>query len=272
MALRIVRICTKTETRDLRLKELKELLLSRGYRAGLINNAINKAKQISRTEALIKKMNQDNERRPVFVIQYDPRLPSITSIVRRHWRTMASQDPYLKETFPQPPLVAYKVAPNLRAKLVRSKVPPTPAPRPSRVVPGMKKCAKNKCPSCPYVQPGKTFKATATNFTVQLNTKMDCDTRNLCYAITCSVANCKQQYIGQTHRSLKERFREHLRYVDIDREATGKHFNLPGHSKSDMTVTVLEKVHSRDVWLREEKESDFIRNCNSFYKGMNKKI
>ena len=101
---------------------------------------------------------------------------------------------------------------------------------------------------------------------------MDCDTRNLCYAITCSVANCKQQYIGQTHRSLKERFREHLRYVDIDREATGKHFNLPGHSKSDMTVTVLEKVHSRDVWLREEKESEFIRNCNSFYKGMNKKI
>ena len=57
-----------------------------------------------------------------------------------------------------------------------------------------------------------------------------------------------------------------------NREATGRHFNLPGHMKSDMAVTVLEKVHSRDVWLREEKESELIRNCNSYYKGMNRKI
>ena len=106
----------------------------------------------------------------------------------------------------------------------------------------------------------------------RLTTKMECNTRNLCYAITCSVANCKQQHIGQTNRSLRERFREHLSYVENDREATGRHFNPPGHMKSDMTVTVLEKVQSRDVWLKEEKESEFIRNCNSFYKGMKRKI
>ena len=82
------------------------------------------------------------------------------------------------------------------------------------------------------------------------------------------VANCREQYIGQTHRSLKERFSEHLRYVDKNSEATGKHFKLPGHSKSDMSVTILEKVHRRDVWVREEKESEFIRNFKSFYKGI----
>jgi hypothetical protein len=47
--------------------------------------------------------------------------------------------------------------------------------------------------------------------------------------------------------------------VDNDREAIGRQFNLPGHMKSDMTVTVLEKVHSRDVWQREEKEYEFIK-------------
>ena len=31
------------------------------------------------------------------------------------------QDPKLKETFPFPPLIAYKVAPNLRSNLVRAK-------------------------------------------------------------------------------------------------------------------------------------------------------
>ena len=37
---------------------------------------------------------------------------------------MTSQDQKLKEVFPEPPLVAYKVAPNHRNKLVRAKVPP----------------------------------------------------------------------------------------------------------------------------------------------------
>ena len=82
---------------------------------------------------------------------------------------------------------------------------------------------------------------------------------------------CAQQYIGQMSKSLKERFSQHLGYVDRNVEATGKHFNLPGHSKSDMGVTVLEKIHSRNVWFREELESTHIRKANSFYKGINLK-
>ena len=48
-----------------------------------------------------------------------------------------------------------------------------------------------------------------------------------------------------------------------------RHFNLPGNSKWDMKATVLEKVHDRVVWVREERESLFIRNSNTYYKGMN---
>ena len=106
---------------------------------------------------------QNKKKRPVFVVQYDPRMPSITNIVMKHWRSMVTVDPNMKETFPEPPLVAYKVAPNLRAKLVRAKVPPKPT-RKRRMMPGMKKCGKQNCPTCPYVQPGRTFKATATSY------------------------------------------------------------------------------------------------------------
>ena len=63
-----------------------------------------------------------------------------------------------------------------------------------------------------------------------------------------------------------------LSYVDINIEATGKHYNLPGHSKWDMKVTVLEKIHSRDLWMREEREHELIRKCNTFYKGINRQI
>ena len=271
LALRIVRICTNPDNRDIRLKELKELLLSRDYKASVVNTAIERARSVSREDALKKTEKTTNNQRPVFVIQYDPRLPSITSIVKKHWRTMTSLDPQLKETFPLPPLVAYKVPPNLKSKLVRARVPKQPAARPRRLVPGMTRCGKANCPACPYIATGKTFSATSTNFKMDLATPMDCSTRNICYAITCSVAHCRQQYIGQSGRSLKERLSEHLNYIDKNVEATGRHFNLPGHSKWDLKATVLEKVHDREVWVREERESLFIRNSNTFYKGINKK-
>ena len=40
-------------------------------------------------------------------------------------------------------------------------------------------------------------------------------------------------------------------YVDNNTEATGREFNLPGHSKWDMKATVIEKVHDWEVWVRE---------------------
>ena len=34
------------------------------------------------------------------------------------------KDPYLAEVFKEPPLIAYKRAPNIRDKIIRAKVPP----------------------------------------------------------------------------------------------------------------------------------------------------
>ena len=69
----------------------------------------------------------------------------------------------------------------------------------------------------------------ATNHKVDLNSELDCDSRN----------------------SKRELFGHHLNYVDKNSEATGRHFNLPGHTKWDMKVTVFKKIHSYDVWVRD---------------------
>ena len=42
------------------------------------------------------------------MVTWDPRLPSLQAIVQKHWRTMASVDPYLQEVYQEPPLVAEK--------------------------------------------------------------------------------------------------------------------------------------------------------------------
>ena len=267
LALRIVRICSNESNRDIRLDELNQLLLSRNYKPGIIRTAIERAKSIPRVEALNRVEKSAVTRRPVFVLHYDPRLPSVTGIVKKHWRTMVSTDPHLKEVFPLPPLVAYKRPPNIKEKLIRAKVPPLAPDRPIRKIPGMKKCTK--CPICPFVQPGKSVKSTSNNTIIDINTSVNCQSQNIIYCISCQ--NCRMQYIGESERSLQHRFSEHKGYATNKHltKATGAHFNLPGHSVSDMKVTILEKVHSMDPLVRKEREELFIRKFNSKYKGMN---
>ena len=50
----------------------------------------------------------------------------------------------------------------------------------------------------------------------------------------------------------------------------GEHFNMPGHSLSNMIVTVLEKVKTIDEMYRKEREKYFIMKFNTYYKGLNR--
>ena len=241
------------------------MLLDRDYKSGIIDAAINRAKAIPRVEALKKVVRPKTTNRPVFVVRFDRRLPSVTQITRRHWRTMIS-DLYLAKVFPEPPLVAYTRPQTIRDKLIRAKVPPAKT-RPRRVIPGMHKCGK--CDICPYVKTEKLVKATYTNEIVHLHKQFDCQTSNLVYIVECT--KCKDQYIGQTGKTLEKRFKNHLGYVANNTQATGQHFNQPGHNSSHMTISVLEKVHQKNRHSREVRESQWIEAFNLKYQGMNKK-
>ena len=158
---------------------------------------------------------------------------------------------------------------DLRAKL------PKPLPsRPKRSKKGMKKCHKKsdfaECPSCPFVNETKVVKSTANNFSVEINTEVDCQTKGIIYCITCK--KCSVQYIGTSKKSLQDRFANHRGYVNNKdfSQPTGRHFNSRGHSISDMSVVIVEKVYKfEDRLLREERESHYIREFNSRVKGLN---
>ena len=53
-------------------------------------------------------------------------------------------------------------------------------------------------------------------------------------------------------------------------KATGYHFNLPGHSIANLTVTILEKVKKHDEQYRKQREKYFIKKFNTYYKGLNR--
>ena len=267
LSLRIVRICSEPEERDANLAVLKDMLLSRDYLPSVINSAVTRALQVSRDVALERVVRNKDYSRPIFALTYDPRYPNIPKIMKSEWRVMTNNDPRLREVFPAPPLVAYRVPANLRVKLIRSKLPPIQT-RTKRQLNGMKKCLR--CPICPFVMEGKAVKSTATTACVEINSAVTCQTSNIIYCITCN--KCKEQYVGTSERTLQKRFSEHRDYVKGEHldKATGWHFNKKGHSVSDMKVSILEKVFSSDETLRLERESHFIKMFNSFYKGINK--
>ena len=196
LALRILRICSNPDKREIRLTELKSYLTDRGYNTDRIEAAFKRVRRVPR-EAALKRVNTKNENtRPVFAITYDPRLPSISSIQARHWRAMVSRDQYLGKVFPSPPLTAFRRQPNIRSHVIRAAVAKAPDRYPKRNQWGVKKCNKNNCTACPFIRE-------ATNITVngaqwRIQKKMNCNSYNVVYAIFSKKDNCKQVYVGHS--------------------------------------------------------------------------
>ena len=156
---------------------------------------------------------------------------------------------------------------NVREFVIRAKVPP-PATRGKRVLPGMKRCGK--CVNCPYVQTGRTVSATHTNYSIDINAQVDCHTSNVIYCINCIHPNCRLQYLGKTDGQLTKRFGKHRRDVEKKEDCSiGRHFNLPGHSVSDMRITIVEKVHNKDPFFLRNREKHFIQMFKTRLKGLN---
>ena len=97
LCLRIVRMCSKPEYREKQFLNLKKLMESRDYSERTINASIARARAMPRHVALRRANRKQEDRRPVFALTYDPRLPAMQSIQAKHWRSMVSQDPYLND-------------------------------------------------------------------------------------------------------------------------------------------------------------------------------
>ena len=143
---RLLRICSKEERFKERLEELKNDLVSRSYHVKIIQQAFDRLKGITRSEALKKVTHEKESKREVLAITYHPCLPGISQMIKKHHGVMINEDPKLKRCFPLPSMVAYKRSQNLANLLVRAKVqkvkdPAGLNPMVSRGASGLVKCA-----------------------------------------------------------------------------------------------------------------------------------
>ena len=267
LSLRIIRICTNPNKRDARLIELKQLLMDRKYNENMVDSAISRARKVPRHIALRKVAKPNTHKRPIFAVTYDPRLPHIPSLIAKHWHSMAHQDSNLASVFKKPHLIACKRARNLKDIMIRAKVPDPLKRYPERKVKGMSKCGTN-CTACPFIMETKNVKIDSKT-TWNLNSDFKCGNSNIVYLLECNIENCKKRYIGESGRELTERLSEHRGYIFNKKlnQATGEHFNLPGHGLQNLKCTVLEQVKKNCILYRKEREKYFIRKFNTYHKG-----
>ena len=138
------------------------MLLDRNYKSSMVDDAFRRARAIPRDKALMRVAKPNHTKRPVYAVSWDPRLPHLQSVQGKHWRTMTLTSPYMKEVFPEPPLIAYKWQKNIRDFIIRAKIPPK-VKRSQRRQNGMKKCTRI-CVICPDIKEGKVV--TSKNFLV----------------------------------------------------------------------------------------------------------
>ena len=108
MAFRLLRICSREAVFEERLEELKEnFLIPRNYNPKLIETEFKKVRNLpganfmeKRENSLAKKTTQDKPTdRLIAPFNFDPFLPKLSPILRKHFNTMVFRKPELKPVF-----------------------------------------------------------------------------------------------------------------------------------------------------------------------------
>lgn len=133
----------------------------------------------------------------------------------------------------------------------------------------MKPCGK-PCASCKFVSNNQYVRSNMTGTALKPNisiTGVNCHTKNVIYCVTC--AKCQLQYVGETTRSVHQRFSEHRYSVKKGNSYLATHFRQCG--VNCMKITVLETVRTED--RLKDREDFWIRLLNSAFPfGLNDKI
>ena len=114
-----------------------------------------------------------------------------------------------------------------------------------RSFPSITKCNMKRCCTCKYIDCRSTIKSSVNGrvFSINIPTDVNWLSSNIIYAITWTRNNCGIQYVGQTGRHLKVRFREHLykiRNAKKLKKFLYNHFRITGHTINDVIIQPLE--------------------------------
>lgn len=122
--LRVRRIVSDVEKVDIRLEEMCNKFVRRGYPKQLLQKYKEEGKQMDREVLLKPVKREDNKSECIpFVSTFDPQSKKISNILCKHWSIIRQGCPNIK-AFSCLPLMSYKRDKNWRDTLVKSDVGP----------------------------------------------------------------------------------------------------------------------------------------------------
>ena len=130
-------------------------------------------------------------------MDYNPRLPKISTVLIKRHKAMIFKKPELKDVFKDAPMAALRQPPNLRSMICRATLfQPRRGERLGRkthnTAPGWKKCGKGSTTCCPFSLPStQTVVGQVTGYSHQITDPVTCQTENCVYYWKCMKSNCK---------------------------------------------------------------------------------
>ena len=180
-----------------------------------------------------------------FVLTYNPNLPSINRLIKKHFHFLLSS-PKLKELFPPNSIISsFRRSKNLKEILAPSKCrkgSPESITLPSA---GCFTCNKTRCDLCKnFLVNSQTFSSAQTGKTYFVRQKLSCNSANVIYLVHCK--KCNLQYVGSTTTEFKVRFRNHKSSMKTNKKTceVASHFNRTPHVLSDFTFQCIDQIQN----------------------------
>lgn len=245
LARRLCMIINNTEILNKRLNELKNVLLNRNYPEKLIENGINKAKNIQK-EILLKDNIENKEENIIPLIQtYNPNYQNQFSNAKNAIISLSHTNPKIKNVkF----IKSYRQPKNLKRILTQEKKQPEKSP-------GVEKCNNKRCKICEIIITKNNFNFKGEVFKIKHT--MDCTVKNCIYVLQCN--GCKEYYIGETS-DFRFRMNNHLSHIknNIGLDVS-KHVNRCTRDiTKKISIMPIYKVLREDEFYRKAMEHYFI--------------
>ncbi|XP_071983474.1 uncharacterized protein [Engystomops pustulosus] len=217
--MRIRRNCSDDKEFKKNALELTTRLKARGYPKKIISKAYMRAKNANR-EDILKPKYRIPEKKTRLITTYNNQWQDIYRILGRNWNILLTE-PKLESYIDATPTITSRKARNLKDILVKSHFKRQGDSTGGKKLTGSFACGN--CNICQYMLPSNEFEDPIDGKRHHLKHYINCRTRNVVYAITCS---CPKVYIGQTSQELRKRIQKHLSTISTARRDIGKDRSL----------------------------------------------
>ena len=200
----------------------------RRYRAQTLQHDLENMKHLSHSDALTKSNSTEEKMSMIpLILTYHPLNTRVQRILLDNFKVIAD-DPVTSLIFPQRPMIVFQRDDNLRTSLVHT------TEKQATTHAGTFPCEHPRCRTCGHISSKTDLLGLKDRFTIK--DSFTCLSCGLIYCI--SYRHCLAIYIGETGRTLRERFGEHLRSVSksAPRFPVAEHFSSNGHTIADALV------------------------------------